>query len=990
MTDHRVTDLSYGQLGEASYDTHEKEWHFSRSLIDGHDLVQLLPFKHSISSSLNRSLKKGKEYPQHAGKQLRWLIKSHPEAFPANPIASSLAQDELRLPSNDQCQNGNLLVVGRALDADHMSGSRSVRILALPTGESGNVLRFIRPSIEWLGWKEHDGVKVTLMDPSLSADGYWMRAYGPIRQIVPSSEDGAANWFAVRQESMITIFRPLYNKTATSSDVPEEYRRVYRPSRLRSNPVAVLRTGDSSSVTHVDVSFNPWFIRQFGVVDEQGTWSLWIIEGRKRGHRDMEISAGRTGQIYDSNVPLNSDGWHRILWVANVNTIAVCGRRHLAVFDVKAKPTRLNSLDFNTIGGKSDRILDLKRSITNTSHVFVLTASRIFWIEVTPAGEGEGEAFRSLGARVLLSCRHYRDTTSATMKLVVPGDEHVSVLLFSETSLFVNYYYFYMVSGTTMRPECKEGSVMLSSDSDDTMNGAPKRLHTLHMEPAPLKIYPGSESAEGLKYIEHGFKFYQIFCLWSDYSLSSSLCGIGTAGIKAAESERLSIMPPTISTSQGRPIQSGTTFEDTFVVSDGVDDAEEISPYRVAGHKKLGKDMPGLNDLHLRIDFSWVFKKIFLEMGSSGNERANSSKDMASILNCTVSKVQQGLKDHRLPISTLLELSETSEYSDDLGHAADILRQFPQILADQDPDPTTELILSDLWSGPFSPILTPQGPSKPSTDLLRIYDFIIENWVSCLPQDVSNKARMAKFKIIRKIAAELCLSSIAVSLHRKLLPARTDMNGNQTQTLGLQEEVGHDFLGPPHTLQLPLRSVNQNSSPLDFQARESPSVSSLSYGSLAATPETTEDPAITRLRSYAISIRTNQDLMTENSTKLLSYWPDSPQSDPADFVWKGDTRATLPSEDEAHQEESDSRSQLSTRSRRRFESSMSRTPSRSRDTVSQSSRQFGSQQEEVPNLFSSQTMDDFPMTQPDRGIFGSRSVRQTGKKKKKKTASGFR
>jgi hypothetical protein len=29
MTDHRVTDLSYGHLGEASYDVDEQSWYFS-------------------------------------------------------------------------------------------------------------------------------------------------------------------------------------------------------------------------------------------------------------------------------------------------------------------------------------------------------------------------------------------------------------------------------------------------------------------------------------------------------------------------------------------------------------------------------------------------------------------------------------------------------------------------------------------------------------------------------------------------------------------------------------------------------------------------------------------------------------------------------------------------------------------------------------------------------------------------------------------------
>lgn len=32
MADHRVTDLSYGHLGKASYDTEENEWKFSVNL----------------------------------------------------------------------------------------------------------------------------------------------------------------------------------------------------------------------------------------------------------------------------------------------------------------------------------------------------------------------------------------------------------------------------------------------------------------------------------------------------------------------------------------------------------------------------------------------------------------------------------------------------------------------------------------------------------------------------------------------------------------------------------------------------------------------------------------------------------------------------------------------------------------------------------------------------------------------------------------------
>ncbi|RFU34167.1 hypothetical protein B7463_g2105, partial [Scytalidium lignicola] len=982
--------LSYGQLGEASYDPHEKEWHFSRQLTNDRSLVQLLPFRCCINSSVNNFPETEKEQPRHATKQLRWLMNAHPEIFPGNNIASSFIRDESAVPSDTLSPESNLLAVGRALDADHMSGSRVVRILALPEGEAGNVLRLIRPGVEMLGWKERDGVRISLMNPSLSTDGYWMGSHGPIRQIVPSSEDGSATWFAVRQDTVITVFRPVYRKTVHPAAVPKKYRNTYPPSRLTPNPISILQASDSGSRTHVDVSFNPWFTRQFGVIDERGAWSLWIMEGRRTKHSIMEISPGKTGKIYDNNVHQSSDGWHRILWIANVNTIIVCGRRHLAVFDIKSKPTLLNSLDFNVLCSKFDRILDLKRSVTNPNHVFILTTSRIFWIRVTPAGEGEDETSQSVGARVLLSCRHYRDADGKAMKVVVPADEHVSVILFSETSLLVNYYSFFITSGTIMRPECLQGSVMLSIDSDDTRRGRSKRLHTLHMEPAPFKMIPSAiGSAEGLSYIEKGFKFYQLLCVWSDRGVSSSLCGIDNT----AATERLNLLPPTISFSRGRPVQSSREILDNpFIVPDWINDVtgeRPSSPYQVMRNMRSIKDKHGLDDMHLRINLNRVFGKVFVQIRSSSNQSANLTQNMKTILNRTAAKVQQGIRDGQLPMATLLELSGTSEFTDDLSQASDILRDFSQtLLAEQSPAVTTKLILSDLRSGSLSHLLSLKDPDT-WPDLLRIYDLIIDNWVSCLPRSVSNKARGVKFRIIRRMTAELCLSSVAVSLHQILLPSATqDHDNNGLQTLDIQDRVDNDSSpNQSHSLQLPLRTVNQSNPSLVSNTGLSPNNSSYSYGTLASAPEAIEDPSITRLRSYVVSIKPSQDLIAEKST-LLSHWPASPQADPTHFMWKADISASSPTEEE-NQEESDSRSQASSRARRRFEDHLSRTPSRSRESTSQLSRQFGSQREETLNIFSSQTMDNFPMSQPDRGAFGSRSARPSSKKKKK-VASGFR
>jgi hypothetical protein len=51
MTDHRATDLSYGHLGEASYEVDDTSWHFSRELIIG-ELYQVKSFDQCSQLSL--------------------------------------------------------------------------------------------------------------------------------------------------------------------------------------------------------------------------------------------------------------------------------------------------------------------------------------------------------------------------------------------------------------------------------------------------------------------------------------------------------------------------------------------------------------------------------------------------------------------------------------------------------------------------------------------------------------------------------------------------------------------------------------------------------------------------------------------------------------------------------------------------------------------------------------------------------------------------
>ena len=319
------------------------------------------------------------------------------------------------------------MAIGGAVEADRPTEQRTQPIIAIPSGEAGHVLRLVRAQTEYRGWRKQSAVKLSLLHASRDI-GYWAGTGGTIHQITFSNErNGPGTLLAIRQDSVVTIFRPMYHKQRARAVVPKGYDNQYPSSRLSANPIATLTAEQCGSRRHADISFNPFYSRQFGVVDDSGHWSIWDIEGRMRRNTTLELVPGRSGGIYDDSVHSPhgkdfqiTDSWHRILWGSNVSTIVVCNRCHIAVFDVKTTPTRLPG-PLSLSSGANDWILDIKRSPTNFRHMFVLTTSRIFWINVLPAAGERSE--KDAGLRVILSYRHFRDISDETMRLtVLPED----------------------------------------------------------------------------------------------------------------------------------------------------------------------------------------------------------------------------------------------------------------------------------------------------------------------------------------------------------------------------------------------------------------------------------------------------------------------------------------------------------------------------------------------------------------------------------------
>jgi len=161
------------------------------------------------------------------------------------------------------------------------------------------------------------------------------------------------------------------------------------------------------------------------------------------------------------------------------------------------------------------------------------------------------------------------------------------------------------------------------------------------------------------------------------------------------------------------------------------------------------------------------------------------------------------------------------------------------------------------------------------------------------------------------------------------------------------------------------------------------------HGSIHSLHESTEDAAISRLRQYAVSIQCVQSLRPVKSA-LLSHWPSSPGVDPVQYSWEAKRDAPAANKQLESGGEKDFLSRREARRHRKTERFLRRERASAAEAASQPVLSpFGSQPEVAHHSISSQIVDDLPMTQPDRGAFGSRSGLQSTKKQKRRRAAGF-
>ncbi|CAG8958326.1 hypothetical protein HYFRA_00000682 [Hymenoscyphus fraxineus] len=969
MTDHRPTDLGYGHPGKATYDTEERQWVFSINRLGEQNIQQISAFEEYVPPSI-------KSLPPNNGKRsdlpknkLNKFMKGCPENFPANEVLSSLMKYEPKLEAETPTHFGTLLAIGGIYVQDK---KRRSQIIALPCGEAGHILKIIRVQTRNRSWgdrKAREGPTIQYQFPHQFDQGYWMGTGGTIRQVVFSGDENeATSWLAVRQDSVTTIFRPSHGE-AQNTPVQGSPLKVFRASPLQANPIVSLSIRKTGMQNHVDVSFNPWYSRQFIVVDMDGNWSIWDIENSKKG---FKLVSGKSGNVSDGQEPDplpkssildEDDGWHCACWVSDLATIAVCNRRTVAIFNIKAEPARLHSIDFSK--SFSERIIDVKRSLTAQNHLFVLTSSQIFLIDITPAGEGDQDY---TGAKIVLSYRHFRNTNDGTLRLVALQDDYASVVISSSQTPLLNIYAFRTAPGAKQTISWQRSFILSKNTSSQS-------LDTLCFVPAAFDAGDDSDLAG----LEDVFRFYQVWALTSQLALTSTVCVAHDAGLDHSKIPSFwkDVALNRRKSTRFSKVVSAKVVSKPFIIKDHEDEEnlEFINPSSIpqVPHELVLRQKQ--EDLRLRINWGMVFDRIYsnniISKAASPIPSQNETGTLEMLLKTLWDEFHRAKQTGGITMSTLFEMTGQTTFSEGLDRATNDLHGLIQEFKEtDDPEDEYRLAISNLTHCPSMDSLASVNREEDISNFLWIYDRLTDGWMSSLPEKVSNASRLSKYKTIRRVAIELCLSSIGVSLTA------------EEPSLPKHPEAEDQHLLSPEMSPEPSQSTYQTL-PTNRTFR-TPSIYSRTT---TAISEPTEDPAITRLRRYAISIDTQPDL---GKSRLLSHWVVG--GNPAEYSWvAAENNAAAESGDE----NSRKKRREDTRRRRLTEKFLMRERSERSTTVGTESQRSvvevprGSQPTVGGQMFSSQPVVEIPMTQPVGGAFGSRSATKGKGKKKKVRKTGF-
>lgn len=434
MGDQPITDLNYGHTGSVIYDVEDQELFHSRTVGLGPVLKFFGEANVVVRPNATTTAKAAAtlEVPlEYSSRRRTNLTKTVAEIGFSDDMILDLTEEAKHFvdpETSTKALEAEPLALAPPFDS---AGRDTFCGAALPAGVRGDDVLLVRSVETRQGWA--DDLTTYLEVNSLSGETtVWCGASGIIQQLVfsaPTEEN--TRFLAVRTKDRITILEPRWRPASVRD-------KIYR-AHIDAGPLLYLSPQDEQPSPYMDFAFNPWYPRQFAVVDSAGNWSVWDIEGERKRRNRSYLSKFRVGAFAGPHSNFSSDGWARIMWIGNVNTVLLCTRSTASIFSIKERPKPLDTLNLSA-SPTTDSVLDVRDVPNYEDHVLVLTSTRLLLLraqidsdnggeedvsesnihndvlETHGAGDTGGAKYGSC-MRIVLSWKHFREQWDSTMRM---------------------------------------------------------------------------------------------------------------------------------------------------------------------------------------------------------------------------------------------------------------------------------------------------------------------------------------------------------------------------------------------------------------------------------------------------------------------------------------------------------------------------------------------------------------------------------------------
>ncbi|KAK8196794.1 hypothetical protein M8818_006961 [Zalaria obscura] len=899
MTDQGNPDLKYGHLGSSIYSTENRTWVWRRSLGIAYALQRL--GKPTLVLQLESRAHSAPE-EQHGDAQApslsrtekaQDLVDREPEVKPASGILRQLANTSSKAIKAALAYDP---AIGTLLDYGKVRNEvlqRFLSVVAFPASESRSALCLGEVHMQRHGWENDKSVWIEV--PRISGDLVRWDLGSPLQQVCfASTSEGKGSFLAARTMASTIILRPYVHRRRTVGGWPTA------SPYLDPHPICTISQVDSGGFPHADVAFNPWYQRQFALIDQAGSWTVWDLsqgEQRRRGEPHREVCRGLLRdddevELGKGRTALMHDGWARIIWCGDLTTIATCSRRNLAVFDIKGNAYRLNVPDLG-IAGSSHWILDMIRHPSQPNQMYILTSMHLFLLKVTCLDRADTESWRTAGAVVILRCAHFLDPEDISLRLKDFKDNEETVVTI-RSSLSPTAISFRFRSDETISPafSAVSDAMTVKLPSFPGEPGTDGLITSIDVQPVECINNSHHSEAAGLghQYQSNRFRWYNMTVLLRDMRIYQQTYFGGPKSHGDAFYSQV-VLPPHWRSKIKQSAQG--TREGSFVVPDDASDGEDGGPEDE--RRAMAPRM------HARANGNGSFRDTWtLSYEAAYKALTESNLGAADDFSTLVQNFRQHLEaanaDEGLqPLQLLTELCNHQPRISDLDQASSDFEELLQHsgsgqldLQSQQHDARYEIMRlsnTDMLG------LTKQPDEHMS--LVFVYDDIVRSWLGPVSVRVAGRVRLAKEQLARRIAADLCIASHGIG---RAIPASQQIGSqamDEDQEIQQDGPTGEGALDPSRSRRTSL-GVESLSRMTDSMALSQPQTalptpsatpSLTTSTSLSSHPTTLQAPEFARLQRYTTfsANKTAPGPLPKALGNKLSHWELG--GDPDKYDW---------------------------------------------------------------------------------------------------------